>query len=1416
MYKVNLQMTSIIVYLFLFLLIVILKPHVDGRMRCPRMCTGHGMCLEDRNRTRLTNPCECFDGYTGIDCSQRTCAKDYSWAGKPYDVDQAHLLAECSNNGICNRKNGKCACFPGYAGPACRESTCGRSKCSGHGACLTMNEAYRQASYAQPTFTNYSRWEGTHVTMCACEIGYSGPDCSYRLCPKGDDPFTPSNARRGIQLTTYITENYYDDYFRFTFMDNSFLFQPYHWTSESCQAALDSLPNFGLTNCTVIRVNEEVNNIYIYFLSWPVLPYENNIFTHNGNPSLQSFGCDTFLAGTSTEGVDCLIQDIPLGDDDVLPEYAVCSNRGVCDVGTGLCNCFLGFTNSNCDTLFDGNDIDIQYASNRSVLQLVNDNTGFNAAFVKLDNNPEDTEECRYISYGRSPAATPKNIFQVDCTGDIIMSYGGLHLGKNATGYSGQTIVGGLNIDKGGLTVTTDGFNISEYLQVEGSVSIVDGGLKVSRGFVSIGQDMQLQQLTVTSALTVTGGATVSAGGFKVLLGGLMVTGGATIAAGGAYIAQKGVTIQSTGIFINSGGLFVQGAGSRGLSSSGGITLYSGGFVLAGSTAGLGVSSAGLLVTGGMSVRSGGVVIDEDGLLIGGAGGFVTGGLTIADGGFLLSSGALSVRSGGIQVLSDAMAVTGGLSVGTGGWQVTGGLSVIGDMRVFSSATVSSGGVVSGLASSISLFGVSTDVLTAQTNGVKVSSSFGGEIRSDGAHVSDGVAVQSMGVKVTGGLTVNSALLVTTGGVSLSSDGLKVLQDGMVIQDQGLRVTGGLTVVGGVKLLSTSSGLSVKIGGSSIVDGMTIDGAGMRITSNGATIGAGGLHVDSGMSVAAGGGLVTGGLSVQTQGLYVTKSGVTVAAGGIYVTGGLSIKQDGVRIAGGITVDNGGVMVAKDSLVITAGGLVVSDNGLSVVAKGLRAVTGNIRVYDSGMSIKNSLQIGNLQGLYVTQDGLTVSSNGMVVSDGMTVAAMGVSVLANGITVTSGGFVQDALHVNRDGLLVSLAGMTMLGSDGVTVLQGGVRVVAGGLRLAHASGDGLQVIGTMNIAGGGLTVYSDGANVVDTGMTVTGGGLRVTAGGATIVQGGLSVTQGGVTVAAGGLSVENKFIVQAQGMRSTGGLTVYDTGLSVAQNGLTVTQGGVQIVDGGMEVQANGMVISSGSVVVQDIGLRVTGGLTVANSMQIANGGLSIAGGGLYLSGGFDLKVQDIGVTAAENVTVYNYAYLNGGYSVTSDKRLKADVRRVTQALHKLSQLQAFWYSIVNTTESDSSRHLGLMAQDLQRVIPEAVSEFQHHRDGRMYLTVQYDALLGVLIEAVNELQQLAQLEKELLDLLEAQNVGSLHSLYEEDNDHHLSCEKENEVAEIEIRLLQKEMKRLQHEKDVLTNIFQTLTQFDEKRQLRV
>lgn len=62
-------MANFVFCLVLFLVLFIIL-QVEARIRCPRMCTGHGTCLSDRNRTRLTNPCECYEGYTGIDCSQ--------------------------------------------------------------------------------------------------------------------------------------------------------------------------------------------------------------------------------------------------------------------------------------------------------------------------------------------------------------------------------------------------------------------------------------------------------------------------------------------------------------------------------------------------------------------------------------------------------------------------------------------------------------------------------------------------------------------------------------------------------------------------------------------------------------------------------------------------------------------------------------------------------------------------------------------------------------------------------------------------------------------------------------------------------------------------------------------------------------------------------------------------------------------------------------------------------------------------------------------------------------------------------------------------------------------------------------------------------------------------------------------------
>ena len=55
-----------------FLLFAICIDLIDGQA-CPNSCSGQGRC---------TNPglkCVCFAGYTGGDCSLRTCPFDYAW-----------------------------------------------------------------------------------------------------------------------------------------------------------------------------------------------------------------------------------------------------------------------------------------------------------------------------------------------------------------------------------------------------------------------------------------------------------------------------------------------------------------------------------------------------------------------------------------------------------------------------------------------------------------------------------------------------------------------------------------------------------------------------------------------------------------------------------------------------------------------------------------------------------------------------------------------------------------------------------------------------------------------------------------------------------------------------------------------------------------------------------------------------------------------------------------------------------------------------------------------------------------------------------------------------------------------------------------------------------------------------------------
>lgn len=122
----------------------------------------------------------------------------------------------------------------------------------------------------------------------------------------------------------------------------------------------------------------------------------------------------------------------------------------------------------------------------------------------------------------------------------------------------------------------------------------------------------------------------------------------------------------------------------------------------------------------------------------------------------------------------------------------------------------------------------------------------------------------------------------------------------------------------------------------------------------------------------------------------------------------------------------------------------------------------------------------------------------------------------------------------------------------------------------------------------------------------------------------------------------------------------------------------------------------------------------------------------LYAGGSTKLNTTAAGVsvtgtlTASSNITAY------------SDARLKEDVQVIPDALNKVVQLRGVTFKRKDTGE----RQVGVIAQEVQKVLPEAVIQ------GEEYLSVAYGNMVGLLIESIKELNdKVDSLQEEVTEL---------------------------------------------------------------------
>lgn len=126
-------------------------------------------------------------------------------------------------------------------------------------------------------------------------------------------------------------------------------------------------------------------------------------------------------------------------------------------------------------------------------------------------------------------------------------------------------------------------------------------------------------------------------------------------------------------------------------------------------------------------------------------------------------------------------------------------------------------------------------------------------------------------------------------------------------------------------------------------------------------------------------------------------------------------------------------------------------------------------------------------------------------------------------------------------------------------------------------------------------------------------------------------------------------------------------------------------------------------------------------------------------SGGFSVgTTADPGagaIYATGNITAYY-----------SDARLKTVSGKIENALDKVAQLSGVYYtnnSVAKSFGYDSDEvQVGVLAQDVEAVLPQIVKaapfdldENGNSKSGENYKTVQYERLVPLLIEAINELQ---------------------------------------------------------------------------------
>lgn len=278
-----------------------------------------------------------------------------------------------------------------------------------------------------------------------------------------------------------------------------------------------------------------------------------------------------------------------------------------------------------------------------------------------------------------------------------------------------------------------------------------------------------------------------------------------------------------------------------------------------------------------------------------------------------------------------------------------------------------------------------------------------------------------------------------------------------------------------------------------------------------------------------------------------------------------------------------------------------------------------------------------------------------------------------------------------------------------------------------------------------LTVDSFGRITAASSGTASGSGTVTSITAGTGLAGGTITTTGTISLGTSGVSA---------GSYSLHGFTVDTygriTGTSALQSASTGQQGVVQLSSSTSSTSTSTAATSSAVKDAYDLASSASSTAASKGSVSAVGTGNGLTGGTITSSGTISMTGSFSGAfSASGDITAYS-----------SDERLKTNVKEIDNAIDKIKSIRGVtydWNELAATFGFNSNiKQVGVIAQEVQKVLPEVIkaAPFDTIQEdgsigpslsGENYLTVQYDKIVPLLIEAIKEQQkQIDELKKQI------------------------------------------------------------------------